>query len=47
MDENEKRAASSNVPDDDVHARHPELDALDRHAEERDHLFIWALQQRR
>lgn len=44
MYRNDERAVG-NVPDDAAQARQPKLDALDRHAEERDRLFIWALYQ--
>jgi hypothetical protein len=43
MDRNDERAAGSIVPDGAIHAHDPRVDALDRHAEERDRLFIWAL----
>jgi hypothetical protein len=43
MDRNDERAAGRIVPDGAKHARDPRLDALDRHLEERDRLFIWAL----
>ena len=43
MGRNDERAAGNIVPDSAIHVRNPRLDALDRHAEERDRLFIWAL----
>ena len=43
MDRNDERAVGGIVPDDAAHARQPKLDALDRHVNERDRLFIWAL----
>jgi len=45
MDRNNERAAGGDVPDDTLHTRDPHLHALDRHAEERDRLFAWALYQ--
>ena len=42
---NDERAVDGNVPDGATDACDPRLDALDRHAEERDRLFIWALYQ--
>jgi hypothetical protein len=45
MDRNHERAVGANEPHSSVDARNPILDALDRHAEERDRLFMWALFQ--
>ena len=43
MDRNDERAAGRIVLDGAIYARDPTLDALDRHVEERDRLFIWSL----
>jgi hypothetical protein len=39
----DKHTVGSFVLDGAIHARDSRVDALDRHAEERDRLFIWAL----